>query len=291
MVRAVQPELPYWRQLLRYAAQGGLGAVLEEYSHVLFEWLGVTRQPPRDAAAEVAAAMVEALTLRAANPAVDDVVAMGDGVTFSINSLKMRTRFAARLGEEVPEPGDERTRLDQVRKGFNSPFWPFVLATTSVGQEGLDFHLYCHAVAHWNLPSNPVDLEQREGRIHRFKGHAVRKNVARQNADAACVPLGDDPWKAMFEAARSGRPSGSNDLRPYWIYPLEGGARIERHVPMLPLSREVEHYTQLRRSVALYRMVFGQPRQEDLLEFLLAHLPQAEAERYAATLRLDLSPR
>ena len=38
----------------------------------------------------------------------------------------------------------------------NSPFWPFVLATTSVGQEGLDFQQYCHAVVHWNLPSNPV---------------------------------------------------------------------------------------------------------------------------------------
>jgi hypothetical protein len=38
-------------------------------------------------------------------------------------------------------------------------------------------------------------------------------------------------------------------------------------------------------------MVFGQPRQEDLLEFLLAHFPPAEAERHAATLRLDLSPK
>ncbi len=72
-----------------------------------------------------------------------------------------------------------RTRSSEVRDAFNSPFWPFVLATTSVGQEGLDFHLYCHAVVHWNLPGNPVDLEQREGRVHRYKGHAVRKNLAR----------------------------------------------------------------------------------------------------------------
>ena len=44
--------------------------------------------------------------------------------------------------------------------------------STSIGQEGLDFHTYCHAVVHWNLPSNPVDMEQREGRVHRYKGHA-----------------------------------------------------------------------------------------------------------------------
>jgi len=38
---------------------------------------------------------------------------------------------------------------------FQFAFWPFVLATTSVGQEGLDFHTYCHAVMHWNLPAIP----------------------------------------------------------------------------------------------------------------------------------------
>ena len=41
---------------------------------------------------------------------------------------------------------------------------PFVLATTSIGQEGLDFHNYCRVIMYWNLPSNPMDLEQREGR-------------------------------------------------------------------------------------------------------------------------------
>ena len=50
-------------------------------------------------------------------------------------------------------------------------------ATPRVGQEGLDFHPYCYRVYHWNLPGNPVDLEQREGRIHRFKGQ-IRKAVA-----------------------------------------------------------------------------------------------------------------
>jgi hypothetical protein len=48
LVRAGRPELPYWRQVLRYSAEGGLGAVLEEYGHVLYEWLGVTHHPPRD---------------------------------------------------------------------------------------------------------------------------------------------------------------------------------------------------------------------------------------------------
>lgn len=70
-----------------------------------------------------------------------------------------------------------------------------MLATTSVGQEGLDFHTYCHAMVHWNLPSN-----------------------------------------AMSRA--------------------------------LPLSRDVKKLEALKRSMAAYRMMMGQPRQDDLLEFL-----------------------
>ena len=85
-------------------------------------------------------------------------------------------------------------REGQVRAAFNSPFWPFVLASTSVGQEGLDFHLYSHAVVHWNLPANPVDLEQREGRVHRYKGHAVRTNVAAAYGARPEVVAADDPW-------------------------------------------------------------------------------------------------
>lgn len=39
-----------------------------------------------------------------------------------------------------------------VRRAFSGPFWPFVLASTSVRQEGIDFT----SVIHWNVPGNPV---------------------------------------------------------------------------------------------------------------------------------------
>ena len=42
----------------------------------------------------------------------------------------------------------------------------------------LDFHNYCRVIMHWNLPGNPIDLEQREGRINRFKCLAIRQNVS-----------------------------------------------------------------------------------------------------------------
>ena len=96
---------------------------------------------------------------------------------------------------------DEPARAVQLRDAFNSPYWPFVLVTTAVGQEGLDFHPYCHVVVHWNLPTNPVDLEQREGRVHRYKGHAVRKNVALAHGAGA---LASDACQSLGRCLRSG---------------------------------------------------------------------------------------
>ena len=148
------------------------------------------------------------------------MISMGHGTIINVSSDTLhyiRHEFEGKTWEEA----------------FNSPFWPFVLATTSVGQEGLDFHCYCHAVVHWNLPSNPVDLEQREGRVHRFKGHAVRRNVAATYGEAI---LSEDlshegwvdDWTRLFARATEHRTDDS-DIVPYWIF-TDGPAKIERHV-------------------------------------------------------------
>jgi ERCC4-related helicase len=89
----------------------------------------------------------------------------------SVKLQRLRCRFAQRFGGSDSADGSEKTGEGALRNASNSPFHPLVLASTSIGQEGLDFHPYCHALVHWNLPTNPVDLEQREGRVHRFKGH------------------------------------------------------------------------------------------------------------------------
>jgi len=211
-----------------------------------------------------------------------------DGLTFS--PLPMRTRFALRFGRNATDDQKVLQRSSAVRSAFNSPFWPFVLTSTSVGQEGLDFHQYCHAVVHWNLPANPVDLEQREGRVHRYKGHAIRKNVAERHRTTAFARRTVDPWETMFvEASRQVPRGGLRDIEPYWVY--DGSAHIERHVPILPLSREVEQLARLRRSLAAYRLVFGQPRQEDLADYLRDRMTPEDLTRLVDQLRIDLTPR
>jgi len=286
LIRGANRAEPYWRRVLEHCVDGNLQAVLDEYTHVLRDALGVQTRSAQEAAAEIASAVTRALSLRAPTLRVDEIRRTERNVIFEPRG--MRGRFALRFQAEESE-GGPATRPDQVREAFNSPFRPFVLATTSVGQEGLDFHQYCHAVVHWNLPSNPVDLEQREGRVHRYKGHAVRKNVA-QAFRAAAFSAEGDPWEALFGAAEAVRPEGATEIVPFWVYALPGGARIERHVPFLPLSRDRLRLEALRRSLAVYRMVFGQPRQEDLLNYLLSHLPSGQLDALMREARIDLSP-
>lgn len=287
LVRAGHPDDAYWRAVLDYAVAGNLQAVLDEYVHVLPDRLGILDTDSADATEQLADALRDSLTVRTVSYSCHDIADDGDGFKFRQGRHRLRGRFALRFGQDRVEETGDTTRTTQVRDAFNSPFWPFVLATTSVGQEGLDFHSYCHTCVHWNLPGNPVDLEQREGRVHRYKGHAVRKNVAARHHGAAFLD-GDDPWAALFDAAIAERGTTTNDLVPYWVFP--GEHHIERVVPNLPLSREIGRLAALRRSVAAYRLVIGQPRQDDLLQWLASRYSEDELTRLQEELRIDLAP-
>jgi hypothetical protein len=289
LIRGMNRREPYWLRVTEYCRDGGLQAVLDEYVHMLRESLGVFDHPFKEACADIAEEIAGAVSMRTSRVGVDHI-RVKDESGIDITRKNMRVRFALRYGTERSDDEEQVTRTDQVRSAFNSPFWPFVLATTSVGQEGLDFHLYCHAVMHWNLPSNPVDLEQREGRIHRYKGYAVRKNLARVFGQAAFKGTSPDPWDAIFRTAVSNRPAGATDLNPFWVFPIQDGAFIERHVPLLPMSRDVQCFEDLKRSLVAYRMVFGQPRQEDMLAFLLKYIPSSDVERFIQQMQIRLEP-
>lgn len=284
VLRAIYPKQATWRSVLHYCHAGGFQTVMDEYVHVLQE-SGVRGSTLRKQRNEIAATICSALGLRTAAVGVDWISVEGDRIENTEGRL--RTRFAAQFSDGTDVDDEDRiARKEQLRESFNSPFWPFVLTTTSAGQEGLDFHLYCHSVVHWNLPSNPVDLEQREGRVHRYKGHAVRKNLAAAYAKAD-LQQATDPWKTMFEEAAQNRKADC-DLEPYWV--LKGNARIERHLPFLPLSREQRQLDHLHNALWLYRMVFGQAHQQDLVAELSKRLSEGDIQKIAPQLLVDLSP-
>lgn len=253
---------------------GGLEAVLDEHF-----WLGKTRTAADKLLGELGEALQAGLgsfTFRA----LDDESA----------SIQLRCHAALPFGGTESESsgaagGDEDgpPRSEQIRQSFNTPFWPHVLATTSVGQEGLDFHSWCDRIAHWDLCSNPVDLEQREGRIQRYAGLAIRRALARQVGEQALRQAraeGVSPWERIATLADT--LSDASGLRPWWRLP---DANIQRYVFALPQGRDRLRFERLREQRLLYRLALGQPNQEDLL----ARLSQQSDARIHTLSRLALN--
>lgn len=292
ILRGIEVGEAYWQTVLEYSANGCLQAVLDEYVHVLKESLGLIQADDSKAAAKIAEAIASALSLRPSNLKVDYFEPNADATLVDQVSGRITARYALPLVEAQEEVEQDASRVEKVREAFNSPFWPFIVASTSIGQEGLDFHTYCHAIVHWNLPSNPVDMEQREGRVHRYKGHAVRKNLA-TTYGAEFSGIGVDPWAYMFDRGVNDRDATQNDLVPYWVYPLTSGVQIERHVCAPPLSQDRERLEAIRRTMAIYRLVVGQPRQDDLVQYLVEQnngVPDSDLENLSAALGIDLTP-
>lgn len=267
-----------WITALRYSVKHDLQSVLDEWFHLL----------ANDAATEegvdperLTIAVKQALSVIPSSIAVRDVADWSrlrtEGKDDNASkSFTMRGYFAMRLANAQGEKDDEGNRVGKVKDAFCSPFAPFILTTTSVGQEGLDFHPYCHRVYHWNVPTNPVDLEQREGRVHRYKGHALRLNLAEAQAHVLCEAIvrGEmlEPWQTMFDAAemRFGEKekiaTRGDGRSPSWV--LSGKNLVKRLALIYPFSREVAAYQKVRNDLTLYRLAFGQVRQDDLLNHL-----------------------
>jgi len=243
----------YYESVLDYCVKGNLQSVLDEYAHML-ETACIGK--------ELNESILGTSTIQ-----VDTIDSMGD---VEEKKLPMRNHFAIPfIDKTLTDKSVARTA--NIRKAFNSPFRPFILSTTSIGQEGLDFHWYSRIIVHWNLPSNPVDLEQREGRINRYKCLAIRRNLSRIYANEET-----SSWDDIFSVAKNELKGTYSDMVPYWCLPInslneEQQAKlefIERIVPLYPFSRDVNKYEHLIKVLSLYRMTLGQPRQEELLHLL-----------------------
>ncbi len=298
LIRSINDKEPYWERVLDYGISGNLQSVMDEYVHILKESLGLIDHPYEEEVMLIAKAVYSAVSIRTVNLDFDDVEVTPRLWKVKLNKCSIRCRYALRLGEGKSEGEEEVTRSDQVRASFNSPFRPFLLATTSIGQEGLDFHQYCHSIYHWNLPSNPVDLEQREGRIHRYKGLVIRRNLAKHfGLDILKENYRDfgkeinDPWDFLFSKGVAIRKDGEDDIVPFWIFETKNGLKIDRNIPCMPMSRDIERLRDLKRTLVMYRMVFGQPRQEDLIEFLKKAADEKGILKEIQNFRIDLSPK
>ena len=259
---------PNVRALRHAVIEGGFESTLDEHFWYLsLEW--------SEDLASALAEMVAALGLHGASVSFHDPTSQVEEGT---PSLRLRCHVAVPLTEAKVRSttaldAEEALRPDEVRKAFNSPFWPKVLVTTSVGQEGLDLHPWCDALVHWDLPTGPVALEQREGRITRFAGLSVRRAIASKLGDQVNV-TGDgcSPWKRLADLANS-QLADASGLSPWWVLQ---GASCKSYAYAARGSEQIQQVEALNHERALYRLVLGVPDQDDLMSVLKVHLPENE---------------
>lgn len=272
----------HWQNLLTYCKHGNIQSMFDEYAHLITNGLNADDSLINNLHYSIATSM---------------------DVRTTIYTIDTFNAFKARANEKKEKPAAVRShfavaftkgdgkekdadRKKSVRNSFNSPFRPFVLASTSIGQEGLDFHNYCRRIVHWNLPSNPIDLEQREGRINRFECLAIRQNIAKRYGN---ITFKKNVWNEMFSEAEKTENGGKgSDLIPYWgLTEQEDMVKIERIVPMYPFSRDGVAYERLIKILSLYRLTLGQARQEELLEYIFQNCDNADDMK---KLFINLSP-
>ena len=266
----------------RLVCDGGLEAVLDE--HICYAMKTGAAE-----GAAVATELMEALQVRAGMVTFHRLGRSNRKPTFRVR-CHAAMAFGTTDRDAMAVDGKQKvSRSDALRVAFNTPFRPFILATTSVGQEGLDFHPWCDRVAHWDLCASPLDLEQREGRIQRFLGLNVRKQLARDFGEAALTECAStdrpsSPWRGILSRAEDGSKN-TDGMSPWWVIP---GAQVRSYLFNMGNSRDRLRYENLSAQRALYRLALGQPNQEDFLRTLISASP--DRKELLTKLNLNLSP-
>lgn len=259
-----------WKYFLKYCADGCFQGMFDEYFDII--------SSGKNSINEILDEMIESISSVKAPYDVETMESFENKINGNKerSSLKINSHFAVCFKESGSETDKMINRKELVRNTFNSPMRPFILATTSIGQEGLDFHNYCRKIIHWNLPSNAIDIEQREGRINRFKCLAVRQSIVRDDVFNNKYELSKDIkelWKSIYERAtkyKENKYQKMSDIYPFWCLGSEQRVKIERILLEYPASNDITNYNKLVEVLANYRMTLGQPNQEELIKFLAA---------------------
>lgn len=271
----------YLRKVLRYAKNGNIQAVIDEYVHILLDGLHM------DTIGKIKIInrkITDSMHLHNAAYEIDTCENFISKIrNEDYDQMNVTTHYAVSFigGDD----GEKENRKKSVLSSFNSPFWPFILTSTSIGQEGLDFHQYCRRIVHWNLPANAIDFEQREGRINRFKSLAIRQNIAKRYCN---ICFKHTVWSELFEAALDEAKSPNcSELIPYWGLNYKSDMiKIERLIPLYPYSRDISKFNRLQHILRNYRLTLGQPNQDYLMDEYIDKIDEKDKKKYY----INLSP-
>ncbi|MFR1815692.1 DEAD/DEAH box helicase family protein [Dysgonomonas capnocytophagoides] len=262
----------YYSNVIKYCIAGNIQSMLDEFLFQIKDSGNIKSN--KDIADELC-------SILAVNTSSQDIKTKESLIKGEAN-LKIRTHYALPFGIGNNSDLKVGNRQIKVREAFNSPFRPFVLTSTSIGQEGLDFHYYCSKLIHWNLPSNPIDLEQREGRLKRYKSLAIRRTLVQKYKDD--INSIENVWEEIYKIATKNKDADTCDLVPFWYSGKE--SNIKTIIPLYPFSKDGNRLDYIKNVLANYRLTFGQPRQEDLVS-VLSHLDIDNVDLEQLTINLS----
>lgn len=264
-VRSVYRDGDYLKAVQSYCDDGCLGDVLTEYTSLLAAELN-------DSDVRMAQAVKKVDALRISEPKLN----LQEGEQLKPQKISAANLFAVGLFAENQNSSDLVIRMANIKNAFNSPFWPFVFTSTSIGAEGIDLHWYARNIVHWNAPARPLDIEQREGRVLRYRCHALRLNERLQGVvEQACVKddwIGSDMFGTQLNF--SADTEGEGDTACYHVI---------RKTCFESESGERDWFEHGKKIVAVYRSVLGTSDADQLLRGEVA----VEDTKPAG---LDLSP-
>ena len=197
--------------------------------------------------------------------------------------------FVERFTDDKSDNGDHNiNHFKHIQSTFNSPFLPFVLATTPMAQEGINLHYYSHSIMHWNLPVSPIEFEQREGRINRYRSHLVRKRAAE------LIDNEHLDWHDIFnkiELEHDELTKKNKGLFPNWYIPASESPKMERIIAYHPYSKESTRYKNLMETINLYRLSLGYGVELDKLKDIQKAIRKLNSDQYKIEdLLINLSP-
>ena len=99
-------------------------------------------------------------------------------------------------------------------------------------------------------------------------------------------------WKNLFIIAKKKEQANQKcDLVPYWHVECSDGVKIERIIPLHPFSKDISKLKYLLDVLTFYRLTFGQPRQEELVEAIMKEdMDEKEVKKLISNLVINLSP-
>lgn len=177
---------------------------------------------------------------------------------------------------------------------FQSPFYPFCFFLSSVAQEGLDFHWYCDRIVHWNVPSSPIAMLQREGRINRYRCLSLRKQLAKELREKYLEEFecSVHSIEELFDFANKKIDAyqGQNGFYPDHLSLSNEPLPLKRKCYYYPLSEEYFRWKDLIVNMEFYRSLFGGWGSSDRISDEMLEYCREQEKKGNGSIMIDLSP-